>query len=371
LACPADTLDAVCITRCFCQRVKETTGEQIGEFIRNQKGAEMISRHERVEEAHAKIVPPFTLDETLTFFCPQENVEALDHPQVRELHQHLLTEYGPPVRGEKAAMLMLPCTKTKPYSLSAEHQAINSYLLSQGFQPLVTADYPSDLEAALPAGADSRLLNNRIWARGELLLHRFVLSEPMALVPYELIYEFKGNPSPAARYDDPGLFEHRGTSVCPWRSDFSGKKSSRGYRWGDNEKAAFVEMHNRMVELITAMLSRFGDAYAARLAYVSPKLTHRSFMTSVEEKRRAGLSLGRRTGQGLLRLEGVNDARPGWVRCIPDEGEIEKILQRLAERMPGRTPRQIKGTFATGGKGITPLVLAETLQVLGRHLDNL
>ena len=27
--------------------------------------------------AHAKITPPFTLDETLTFFCPQENVESL------------------------------------------------------------------------------------------------------------------------------------------------------------------------------------------------------------------------------------------------------------------------------------------------------
>ena len=94
-------------------------------------------------------------------------------------------------------------------------------------------------------------------------------------------------------------------------------------------------------------------------------------MTSVEEKRRAGLSLGRRTAQGVLCLKGVNDSRSGWVRCIPDEVEIEQILQRLAERMPGRTPRQIKGTFATGGQGVTPLVLAETLQVLGQHLDNL
>ena len=192
----------------------------------------------------------------------------------------------------------------------------------------------------------------------------------MALVPYEFIYTFNGKPSLAARYDDPGLFEHRGTSVCPWRPDFTGKEGSRGYRWGNSEKAAYVEMHNRLVELIIAMLERFGDAYVARLAYVSPKLTHRSFMTSVEEKRRAGLALGRRTNQGVLALHGVNDARPGWVRCIPDEAEIAMILERLAERLPGRTERQVKGTFATGGGGVTPLVLPETLDILGQHLDS-
>jgi hypothetical protein len=267
-------------------------------------------------------------------------------------------------------MLMLPCTKTKPYSLSTEHLAINRYLLSLGFDPVEEGDHPPDLAAALPAAENPVVLNNRVWRREDLFLHRFVVSEPMALVPYELIYTFKGRPSPTARYDDPGLFEHRGTSVCPWRPDFTGKKGTQGYRWGDNEKAAFVETHNRMADLIVAVLERFGDAYEARFAYVSPKLTHRSFVTSAEEKRRAGLLRGRRTSQGTLRLRGVNDAHPGWVRCIPDEAEIEEILQQLADRLPERTPRQIKGTFATGGGGVTPLVLPETLDVLGRHLDS-
>ncbi len=329
-----------------------------------------MRREDRVSAAYGKIIPPFTLDETLTFFCPQENVDALDHPAVRELHDHMLRQYQPPVRDRRAVMLMLPCTKAKPYSLSAEHQAINTYLLSAGFKPLEQADYPRELENALPDGADPRVLNNQIWGRGDLLIHRYVISEPMALVPYESIYSFMGKPSLAARYDDPGLFEHRGTSVCPWRPDFTGKEGSRGYRWGNSEKAAYVEVHNRLVELIVAMLERFGDAYVARLAYVSPKLTHRSFMTSVEEKRQAGLALGRRTNQGVLALHGVNDARPGWVRCIPDEAEIAMIVERLAERLPGRTERQVKGTFATGGGGVTPLVLPETLDILGQHLDN-
>lgn len=331
----------------------------------------MMERADRISAAFAKITAPFTLDETLTFFCPQENVEALEHPAVRELHHFMLNEYRPPVAGKKAVMLLMPCTKVKPYSLSDEHQAINRYLLSAGFGPLEPGDAPPALMAALPNGADERVLNNGLWGRGDLHLHRFVMSEPMALVPYELIYSFCGKPSPTARYDDPGLFEHRGTAVCPWRGDFTGKRAANGYRWGDNEKAAFVEMHNRLVDLIVAMLERFGDAYVARLALVSPKLTHRSFLTSVEEKRRAGLALGRRTSQGVLALRGVNDVRPGWVRCIPDESDIETILSRLAERFPGHTPRQIKGTFATGGAGVTPLVLPETLDVLGRHLESL
>jgi hypothetical protein len=328
-----------------------------------------MKRSDRVMAAHAKIVPPFTLDESLTFFCPQENVEALAHPQVQALHQFMLTEYEPPVQGKRAIMLMLPCTKTKPYSLSSEHQAINAYLLSLGFRPVVDADYPRELESALGSESDPRLLNNQLWAREGLYLHRFVVSEPMALVPYEFIYSFQGKASPAARYDDPGLFEQRGTAVCPWRPDCTGVKHEDGYRWGDNEKAAYVAVHNRLVELIVSMLERFGDAYIARLAYVSPKLTHRSFMTSAEEKRRAGLAWNKRTSCRMLRLLGVNDAHPHLVCTIPNEAEIETILNCLAQRLPGRTPRQIKGFFAAGGSGVTPLILPETLAILGQHLQ--
>jgi hypothetical protein len=331
----------------------------------------MFSRSDRIRIAHEKMVAPYTLDESLTFFCPQENVEALDHPAIRELHDFVRQEYQPPVPAGRAVMLMLPCTKVKPYALSHEHQAINSYLLAQGFRPVAEADYPQEIIAGLLPGTDPLVLNNWPWQRGDLFLHRYVVSEPMALVPYEFIYTFRGRPSLTARYDDPGLFEHRGTAVCPWRADFSGIPTRRGYRWGDQEKAAYVEMHNRLVWLIVEMLDRLGDIYVARLAYVSPKLTHRSFMTSVEEKRRAGLSLGRRTAAGFLRLVGVNDMRPGWVRTIPDETEIPLILERLAARLPGRTMRQVQGYFATGGGGVTPLILPETLAVLGAHLDRL
>lgn len=334
-------------------------------------GDAMFSRSDRVRLAREKVVTPYTLDESLTFFCPQENLEALDHPDIRALHDFVRLEYQPPVMHGRAVMLMLPCTKVKPYSLSHEHQAINSYLLSQGFRPVGEAEYPPEIAAALLPGVDPLVLNNRPWQRGEVFLHRYVVSEPMALVPYELIYTFRGRPSLTARYDDPGLFEHRGTAVCPWRPDFTGIPTSKGYRWGDQEKAAFVEVHNRLVRLMVEILDRIGDLYRARLAYVSPKLTHRSFMTGVEEKRRAGLPLGRRTAAGFLRFEGVNDLRPGRVLTIPNETEIPVILERLAARFPGRTARQIQGYFATGGGGATPLILPETLAILGEHLNRL
>jgi hypothetical protein len=58
-----------------------------------------MNRKDRVAAAYAKITPPFTLDETLTFFCPQENVEALEHPGIRAFHQYMLGDYQPPVGG--------------------------------------------------------------------------------------------------------------------------------------------------------------------------------------------------------------------------------------------------------------------------------
>ena len=58
------------------------------------------------------------------------------------------------------------------------------------------------------------LLDTSPLVRGQTVVHRVVVSEPMGLVPYEFVYYWKGRYSPATSYDDPGLFESRGTSVC-------------------------------------------------------------------------------------------------------------------------------------------------------------
>ena len=40
-------------------------------------------RERLVLQAQGKPTPPYELDPTMTFFCPQENVEGLDHPEAR------------------------------------------------------------------------------------------------------------------------------------------------------------------------------------------------------------------------------------------------------------------------------------------------
>ena len=69
-------------------------------------------------------------------------------------------------------------------------------------------------------------------------------SEPFGLVPYEALYHWRGRPSPCARYDDPGLFEHRGLA-CTWRADCTVVRSGGSWRWGDAEREAFVEARIR------------------------------------------------------------------------------------------------------------------------------
>ena len=38
-----------------------------------------MDRAALIELSRKKIIPPFTLEESLTFYCPQENLEAFDH----------------------------------------------------------------------------------------------------------------------------------------------------------------------------------------------------------------------------------------------------------------------------------------------------
>lgn len=195
----------------------------------------MLTREERVCAVRRKIFLPFTLDDTLTFFCPHENLEAFNHPRIQEFHRFIKEAYQPPVQEKRAVMLMLPCVKSKPYSMSAEHRLINDYLFSLGFQPVGKGDCPKELERTLSPHINPRLLNNSLLVRDDLAIHRFVLSEPLALVPYEYIYYLNGKHSLAAQYDDPGLFESRSDAVCLWRTEHTAIQNSRGYRWGDKD----------------------------------------------------------------------------------------------------------------------------------------
>jgi hypothetical protein len=107
------------------------------------------------------------------------------------------------------------------------------------------------------------------------------------------------------------------------------------------------------------------------LGYVSPKLTHRSFLTDRREKVFNGIPTHKFTNEGRVPLIGVNDREPGLVEVIPTAEELDAIRQALARRLsgtPGMTPVRVRAYFAGGGGGATPLILPEALAVLERHL---
>lgn len=120
--------------------------------------------------------------------------------------------------GRRRILLLLPCTKTKPYPFSVEHKRINQTLLKAGFRPTGPLALPRELLNALEPDFAPEVLNLSPLAdsRGTVI-HRVVISEPLGVVPYEHIISYEGKPSPACAYGDPGLFENRGNAVSPWR----------------------------------------------------------------------------------------------------------------------------------------------------------
>jgi len=288
----------------------------------------VTGRDALVAAARLKPIAPYTLDEQLTFFCPQENLEALDLPVVLDFNRWLLEEHDPG-GSEPAVLLLMPCQRTKPYALSGEHRAINSALIAAGFAPDGRGDWPEELAELAPP----ELLSNTSLRGNGLRIDRAVLSEPFGFVPYEAIYRWRGDLTPCARYDDPGLFEARGLGSA-WRTDSTSVPVAGGrHRWGDNERRAYVETHNLLVERIVAVLTGLSDRYTAILAYVTPTLTHRSFLVGRAERRTSGLPATRRVGGRALPLTGVGDIAPGLVEVLPNAAGLKQLRERSGGRL--------------------------------------
>jgi hypothetical protein len=331
-------------------------------------------RSKRVHESALKIESPFQLDETLCLYSPQDNVDSLRHPRIAEWLDFIQNEYEPelPEAGRRV-LLFMPCTKTKPYPFSSEHMAINQRLLDKGYRPSGRLYLPQELQARLEPSFSPEVLNlSPLVDKSGTVLHRMVISEPMAVVPYEHIAEFRGKPSPAVAYDDPGLFENRGNAVSPWRPDSTAvRMSATRWKWGDEERRQYVAMHNEMARILAEVVVRIGRNYTDVVSWVAPGLTHRSFVLARDERAFHHVSTSRKVGARRLELIGANDHLPADLRiaCLPVPDDCKTAIARLSHRLQIDIPRAT-AIYARGGANATPLALPELLDVLVRRLNH-
>ena len=339
------------------------------------EGAELLLPENRLEDSQRKIRAPFELDSSLCIYSPQANRDALQHPRVSAWLEFVSEEWEPPASEGHRIALFVPCTKYKPYNTSREHRAINGALLSAGWEPTESHEIPQGLEEALDPGESLDLLNVGPLRKGNVLLDRIVMSEPLALVPYPYIYYWRGEQSPATSYDDPGLFEARGTSVSPERDDSTAVQVSKSrWRWGPNEREAFVSVHNYLADIIAKTLERVEPLYDVLAAWVSPGLTHRSFLADSAFRKEDGLAASKRGPDGTLPLRGALDSFSGAVEIMPTHEQLEEARRQLAARLrrEGRDASKgsVRAVYARGDGNDTPLGLPESLQQLTGWLDD-
>ncbi len=124
-------------------------------------------------------------------------------------------------------------------------------------------------------------------------------------------------------------------------------------------------MHNAMAETLASVLRRIGPLYAARIAWVAPGLTHRSFVLGKDERSASKVPAWRKAGEERLPLIGANDLLPDELKieCLPTSSHCKDAIQRLAQRL-GKDPSCVGGTYSRGGADATPLALPELLDVL-------
>jgi hypothetical protein len=332
----------------------------------------VTDRAQRVLESKQKIESPFVLDETLCLYSPQDNVDALAHPRIADWLRFIRNDYTPVLPPSfRRILLLMPCTKTKPYPFSSEHKHINQYLLDAGYRPTGDLVLPRELRERLDDKFSEDVLNlSPLMNDHGTVIHRVVISEPMALVPYECIASYEGKPSPATAYDDPGLFENRGNAVSPWRPDFTAEAiSPTRWRWGDEERRHYVFMHNVMAEAMAAAIARTAHYYSDIVAWVAPGLTHRSFILGSSERAANKVAAWRKAGSARMRLVGANDHLPAerQIECLPTPVQCADAIRRLSRRLEVGISHA-RGIYARGGADATPLALPELLDVLVTRL---
>lgn len=334
----------------------------------------ITDRASRIVESGQKILAPYEVDPDLCLYSPQDNVDALENSRVRAWMDFVRHDYQPTTTSAPTrVMLFLPCTRTKPYVASLEHRAINGRLLAEGFAPVAPSVLvPEEILAAHP-DEDRRLFDLAPLRRDDVEISRIVMSEPLAFVPYEHTLDFPGGQSPAVSYDDPGLFENRGNAVSPWRSDSTAEETTATrWRWGPNERRAYVAMHNEMARALADVLRRLDGIFNHTISWVAPGLTHRSFCLAKHERSAHGVAASKQVSGERLPLIGVNDLVDDHlqIEVLPSSEQSDDARARLQQRL-GVSTAAANAVFARGGGGATPLALPEVLDVLVARLDQI
>ena len=337
-----------------------------------------FTRENRFHESAIKIRKPFKIDPSLCIYSPQENIDSLKHPKIKNWQNFVQNEWIPsPIpKGTKRLALIIPCTKYKPYITSREHKAINSALLSDGWKATGNSDAPPEFEKLLEKGDNPEIFHEGFLKKRNLILERIVISEPLGIVPYQYMYFWNGKQSPATSYDDPGLFESRGTSVSPYRPDSSATKVKGGkWKWGNAERSSYVDMHNHLVKVIASSLKRVRNHYHGIVAWVSPGLTHRSFLSSKKIRLEEGISSSRKIEGGRKKLYGVLDLESEILKIMPTIEQLKISQHDLEKRLrnEGRnsSPQSVRSIYARGDGNDTPLGLKETLEFLLTWLNKI
>ena len=154
--------------------------------------------------------------------------------------------------------------------------------------------------------------------------------------------------------------------MSPWRKDFTGVSiSSTKWRWGDEERRAYVAMHNEMSKTLAHVVGRLRPYYSEVVAWVAPGLTHRSFILDRAHRSANGVVGSRRVGEDSLPLYGANDllAPDARIECLPTIAQCERARLQLAKRL-GRPIAAVGGYYSRGGGDATPLALPELLKFL-------
>jgi hypothetical protein len=124
-------------------------------------------------------------------------------------------------------------------------------------------------------------------------------------------------------------------------------------------------MHNHLVDVIASTLRRVGDRYEAVGAWVSPGLTHRSFLADTALRKIEGLPRTKRGPDGPRKLRGVLDQLPGAVTVMPTTDQLADAKVALAKRLAGEgrsvAPSAVRAVYARGDGNDTPLGLPEAL----------